>query len=161
MATTRSIQMQYYNGTDYDTLYPITNKVQATQSSNLSSDQILIVNSSGIIKKIKFDNLNTGSTIKLQRNKEITTEGKNSILFSGTGNYLLYLYGEFVKSGNEDAKDLWILNDTMTNVGRTRNFYGINNTSISINNVNGNPRVTISNLQGDTDAVFSLVSYQS
>ena len=161
MATTRSIQMQYYNGTDYDTLYPITNKVQATQSSNLSSDQILIVNSSGIIKKIKFDNLNTGSTIKLQRNKAISTEGENRILFSGTGNYLLYLYGEFVKSGNEDAKDLWILNDTMTNVGRTSNFYGINNTSISINNVNGNPRVTISNLQGDTDAVFSLVSYQS
>lgn len=160
MATTRSIQMQYYNGTDYDTLYPITNKVQATQSSNLSSDQILIVNSSGIIKKIKFDNLNTGSTIKLQRNKAISTEGENRILFSGTGNYLLYLYGEFVKSGNEDAKDLWILNDTMTNVGRTRDFYGINNTSIEINNVNGNPRVTISDLQGDTDAVFSLVSYE-
>lgn len=161
MATTRSIQMQYYNGTDYDTLYPITNKVQATQSYNLSSDQILVVNNSGNIKKIKFDDLNTGSTIILQREEGISNEGDNTILFPSCGNYLLYLYGEFVESGNSNVTDLWILNDTLTNVGRTNRFYGINNTSIEINNSNGKPRVKISNLQGGTNSIFSLVSYKA
>lgn len=37
MATTRNIQMQYYNGTDYDTLYPMTNLSNITGRLNATN----------------------------------------------------------------------------------------------------------------------------
>lgn len=70
MATTRNIQMQYYNGTDYDTLYPqvnlsnVSGNLNATNVSysNLSTSSIITGNNVQLAIDQLFQSVSNGKT---------------------------------------------------------------------------------------------------